>query len=432
MNRRGNMVERVIADQNLEASFAYVMRGERRKKSPRGKYILKNKAKILAEIKNIVLSKSFKINGYHERYITERGKRRRIQCVSIETRILLNAVMRVVEEDLTPALITDTAASIKGRGMHWLHQRMYKDMMADKSGTAYTYISDYSKCYESIPQDKLIEVVKHYISDEWILQILTEAIRMLPDGVSIGLRTSQFLVNLYLSHYIDQRIKKHKAKYYRRYCDDIRNQTETAYKATGHIRLLHDAAKEAEMRIKPNEQLFRTDTRPVDFLGYVTYSNGKIQLRKATKQRFARKWKRVKSFKRKQELIGSFYGVAKHAHAKHLFKKLTGITMKQFSELGLRYERDGIPYHNVECLKLTELAGCKITVKQFYLDVPTQYGPKTLVIIDDEDGQEKKFFTGSDEMTQLLKQAKDKGLLPFETTIGRNKLENGKFKYSFK
>lgn len=431
MNRRGNMVERVIADQNLEASFTYVLRGDRRKKSPRGKYILRNKAKILADIKRTILSKSFKITGYHERYICERGKRRRIQCVSIETRILLNAVMRVVEKDLTPALITDTAASIKGRGMHWLHQRMYKDMMADQSGTAYTYISDYSKCYESIPQDKLIEVVKRYISDEWVLHILIEAIRMLPDGVSIGLRTSQFLVNLYLSHYIDQRINKHGARYYRRYCDDIRDQTATAYEATGHIRLLHDAAKDADMRIKPNEQLFRTNTRPVDFLGYVTYSNGKIALRKATKQRFARKWKRVKSFKRKQELIGSFYGVAKHAHAKHLFKTITGISMKQFSELGLQYERkDGKRYFDVPYVQFNEITNCEIEVHDFIEGISTKNGERCAILIKHENVQ-KKIITGSDELIQLVKQAKEKDMLPFVTTIVRRNIGNGKYKFVF-
>lgn len=426
MNRRGNMIERIVAYDNLSNSFDYVLRGNRRRRNSHARYMLAHKDDVLARVKDTIVSKTFRIERYHQKVIVERNKERRIQCVSLETRILLHAVMRIVEEDLKPALILDTAASIHGRGMHWLHKRMYGDMMRDPQGTAYTYKSDYSKCYESINQDKMIEVVRHYISDEKVLYILIEAIRMLPTGVSIGLRTSQFLVNLYISHYVDQPIKRSGAKYYRRYCDDINNQRDSAYHATGDKRLLHQAAKDAELTIKGNEQFFKTSSRPVDFLGFVTYADGKIRIRKAVKQRFARKWKRVKSIKRKKELIGSFYGMAKHAHAKHLFKTITGQSMKSFSELGLVYQgREGF-FPGPE-VSLAELQNCTIEVIDFHRKATTKFGERTVVSIRHE-GVMKKFFTNSDELINLLEQAKEREMLPFETTIGR---EN-KFRYYFK
>lgn len=431
MNRRGNMIERIVADDNLEASFNYVMRGKQRKSTPRGKYIMTHKEQILKKIKDTILSETFFIKSYFEKTIIERGKARRIQCVSIEIRILLHAVMTVVEQDLTPTLIPDTAASVKGRGMHYLMLRTYKDLIEDKKGTAYTYKSDYTKCYESIPQDKLIAVVEHYISDKKVLYILKTAIRMMPKGVSIGLRTSQFLANLYLSHYVDQVIKRIGCKYFRRYCDDEIAQERNYYLLTRDIRVLHQAAQEAGLRIKNNEQIFQTKTRPVDFLGYELYTDGRIKLRKATKQRFARKWKRLKSFKRKQELIGSFYGIAKHAQAKHLFKKITGISMNQFKELGLHYERkDGKKFFDVPYVPLNELTNLHIEVHDFIEGVTTQNGERTVVLIHTED-TDKKFITGSDEMIQLLKQAKEKNMLPFETTIVRRSIGDRKYKYSF-
>lgn len=431
MNRHGEMTEKVVALDNLNRSFDYVLRGER-KNSRYGKYLIEHRTEILEEIRRDILDSTFQLNHYFESEQKERGKTRRIQSVPLKARILLHAVMEVVEAELTPTLIVDTAASIKGRGMHWLHKRIYRDMMQHPDETAITYKSDYQKCYESIDQDDLIRVIRRYIKDKRILYILETAIRMLPTGVSIGLRTSQFLVNLYLSHYVDHPVKRKGAKHYRRYCDDELLQTATAYEATGHIRLLQQASENAKMKIKPNFQFFRTETRPVDALGFETYSNGQIKLRKATKQRFARKWKRIKSKRRKIELIGSFYGIAKHAHAKHLFKKITGITMKQFSELGLKYVRDdGQEFYNVQRLQLSELTGCKIVIKAFVLNAPTKYGLKTVVVFDDERGDEKKFITGSDEMTKLLIQAKKKGLLPFETTISRTRLDDGKCKFSF-
>ena len=393
---------------------------------------MEHRSEVLDEIKRAILDSTFQLDNYFETEQNERGKKRHIQSVPLKARILLHAVMEIVEIDLTPTLIVDTAASIKGRGMHWLHKRIYHNMMQCPGETAITYKSDYRKCYESIDQDDLIRVIRRYIKDERILYVLETAIRMLPSGVSIGLRTSQFLVNLYLSYYVDHPAKRNGAKYYRRYCDDILNQTATAYEATGHIRLLQQAAENAKMRIKPNFQFFRTETRPVDALGFETYSSGQIKLRKATKQRFARKWKRIKSKRRKIELIGSFYGIAKHAHAKHLFKKITGITMKQFSELGLHYENpDGKKYFDVPYMGLSDLGGCCITIKDFELNVETENGTRTVVKFEHEDGREYKFITGSVKLTELLKQAKAKKAIPFSTTISRRRFGNGKFEYQF-
>ncbi len=45
----------------------------------------------------------------------------------------------------------------------------------------------------------------------------------------------------------------------------------------------------------------------------------------------------VKSRKRKEVLVASFYGMAKHADCNNLFQKLTGKTMKNFKDLGVGY-----------------------------------------------------------------------------------------------
>jgi hypothetical protein len=431
MNRRGNLTERIIADENLNASFDYVMRGDHKKRSRRGRKMLNNKQNILDKIRNIILNDSFHINGYYEKIISERGKERKIQCVSLEIRVLLHAVMEVVEAELTPVLIADTAASIKGRGIHYLHERIYRNMRDDPDGTKYTYMADIRKCYESVPQEKLIEVVERYISDTHVLYILRTAIRMTPKGVSIGLRTSQMLVNLYFSHYLDHPLKRLGCKYYARYCDNLLIQAPTTYLLTKYIRFTHEAVKKAELSIKPDEQIFETSKRFVDALGYKTNSDGRVMIRNATKKRFARKWKRVKSFKRRQQLIGSFYGITKHANAKHLFKTITGISMKQFSELGLTYERtDGKTYFDVPCVQMNELTNCRIEVHDFTTGAKTVNGDRCIVLIMHE-GQKKKFITGSDELVQLLTKAKNNEMLPFETVIVRRSIGNGKYKFSF-
>ena len=56
----------------------------------------------------------------------------------------------------------------------------------------------------------------------------------------------------------------------------------------------------------------------MDALGYVNYGSHTL-LRKRIKVNAARKLSKLKSRKRRQQIIGSFKGMACHADCKHLF-----------------------------------------------------------------------------------------------------------------
>ncbi len=112
--------------------------------------------------------------------------------------------------------------------------------------------------------------------------------------------------------------------------------------------------------------------RPIDFLGYVIFGDGKIKIRKKIKKRFAKKWKMVKSIKRKKELIGSFYGICKHAHSKHLFKNLIGITMENFANFGYTYQISGKKEFLVHEISLLKLCRVEIIVKDFETGIKTK------------------------------------------------------------
>ena len=76
----------------------------------------------------------------------------------------------------------------------------------------------------------------------------------------------------------------------------------------------------------------------IDFLGYVTFGADHVRLRKRITQKFARKMHEVKPRRRRRELIASFYGMAKHADCRTLFKKLTGKDMRSFKDLDVSYK----------------------------------------------------------------------------------------------
>ena len=207
MRRDGYIIDEIVTRENMNASFCYVMRGRKRKTSRSGRYIMAHREEVIASIIDAILSGEYRVSGYHEYTISERGKIRKIQSVPLYDRIALNAIMRVVERHLQDRWINTTAASIKGRGMHYLHQRIMDDIRRDPEGTRYAYQIDITKFYESVDQDIMVDCIRHFFKDERLVNILSRSVRFLPKGISIGKRDSQALGNLLLSYYVAHYLK---------------------------------------------------------------------------------------------------------------------------------------------------------------------------------------------------------------------------------
>jgi len=417
----------------LSDAVDIVFRGRKRKESATGRWVMTHRDEFIRECRERMLSGRFRIQGYHEYTIMERGKQRRIQCIRMEDRVCLNALMKEVQRCLRREFIHDTASSIEGRGCLWLHKRVLK-MRREHPEVRWFYKCDIRKFYESIPQDKLLEVVERKFREPLVRQMLRECVTMLPAGISIGLRASQEFGNLYMSVFVDHRLKDGEGcKWYFRYCDDIVIGAETPQQLTPYIEAVHESAREAGLEIKPSEQVFSISGRPLDFLGYVLYEDGQIALRKHIKQRFARRWKRTRSRTRRRELVGSFFGMAKHAHARNLFNVITGYNMRDFAELGIKYvAQDGKKHFDCPYTSLNDVQNRTIVVKDFETGIQTKEGPdRYVVLFEDEHGQEAKFITNSAEMKQILDKVAEADMLPFRTTIVRRRMAENKCKYCF-
>ena len=414
-------------------SFNYVLRGTKRKTCRSGRYLQEHREEIIAQLQQEMMDGTFRISRYHEFEIMERGKLRHIQAIPLRDRIALNALMNEVERRIKPSLITDTGSSIKGRGGLFIHRRVQK-AMRENSRLRWFYKADIRKYYESINQELMVSIVRRKFREPQVQAILEDCVRMLPKGISIGLRSSQTFGNLLLSIYLDHTIKDNfGVKYYWRYCDDIVVGAEEPHQLTPIIKAVHICAERAGLEVKANEQVFCISNRPLDFLGYITYGNGRIAIRKHIKHRFALRWRRVKSKERKRELLGSFYGIAKHANAKHLFKKLTRYNMKDFAELGIKYvTQDGKKHFECATVRLDEIQNVHIIVKDYETGITTKEGTdRYVVLVEDDSGQDHKFFTNSDEMKQILDKVRAANELPFRTIIRRKTFGEGKKKYCF-
>ena len=338
MRREGYIVEEIIEPSNMEDSFNQVLRGTKRKRSRQGRYLLAHKEEVLDELTALISSGSFRVKDYHERDIVEGGKLRRIQVLSMRDRIAVHAIMTIVDKRLRKRFIRTTSASIKKRGSHDLMAYIRRDMKEDPEGTRFCYKFDIKKFYESVKQDFVMYCVNRIFKDRKLIAMLDNFVRLMPEGISIGLRSSQGLGNLLLSVYLDHFLKdKYGIRYYYRYCDDGVVLGKTKAELWKIRDAVHERINSIGLSIKPNERVFPVG-EGIDFLGYVIYAPDHVRLRKRIKQKFARKMHEVKSRRRRRELVASFYGMAKHADCNMLFKKLTGKEMRSFKDLNVSYK----------------------------------------------------------------------------------------------
>lgn len=412
-----HIVEEAADYNNVAESLDYELRGARGK-TWAGRWINAHREWVIRATQHSILGGTLRPGKYRNLTVCERGKVRDAQSITLLRSIGIHAVMKVVEERITPTFIADTAASIKGRGGTYLLRRLLRDLRRNPDDMRYVYKDDITKFYQMTDQDIMMWVVRKTFRDKKLIRILEQWVRMLPEGMSIGMRPSQGLENLLLSIFIDHVLKDGiGCRHYQRYCDDKAIESATTYGLTGIIRTERRQVEAAGLKVKPNYQVWDWEKRPLDFLGYVIRHDGKVSVRKHIKQRFARRWKRVRSIRRRKELIGSFYGIAKHAHARHLFRKLTGLNMTTFAELGFVYQRDGKKEFAAEPIRLSRLVNKRVTVKDFETDIRTREGDGRYLVLVEHEGRDYKFFTNSQHMKAALDFVRVKGGLPFECAI---------------
>lgn len=458
-----NIMDEVLDDKNLTESIDYLIKHlenpHQRKHHEKKKGYYKQLLKEQLPNGTFFLAKE----ELRELEVYEGGKHRIVHAPPVFKRCGVQAIMRPIEDHCYPTLIDNTAASIKGRGMHWLHHILEEDIKADPEHMKFYGQSDIIHFYDNIDQDLMKQCIREYIADPLALFYLDNFITVLGPGkgLSKGLRSSQCLANLFLSdvdhimcdnvghHWIDdpnsedgrgivisgigEKVINGKLirYHYYRYCDDIVFVTATKIEAWMLYALLKSLLAAKKLTIKHNFAI-RPLSEGLDFLGYVTFvkvihkSDGGIDyevyslLRKRIKKNAAQKLARVKSRKRRAQVIGSFKGMACHADCKHLYQKLTNKRMAKFNELGLKYQpKDGKKRFNCNHMSLGQIANRPIEILDYEKDIKTQFGDSRYVVLFHFVGEvtEYKFYTDSEEMKSLLDQMESKKAFPVETTI---------------
>ena len=119
MRRIGDMAALTASDANVDLAVkeALKRRGKRNELRRRAEEFLKNKESSVAEVKQILLTGNWTIEGYRTFVRREHGKVRKIDWnPSFRDNVVQHALHQTVGERLTRTFIPDTYSGVKGRG----------------------------------------------------------------------------------------------------------------------------------------------------------------------------------------------------------------------------------------------------------------------------------------------------------------------------
>lgn len=322
MKRIGNLYEKIIDIDNLRVADEMARRGKM--KSYGIKLHDMNRENNILQLHERLKNKTYKTSEYNIFKIYEPKERDIYQLPYYPDRIVHHAVMNILEPIWVAIFTTDTFSCIKGRGIHGCWKNV-KNALKDEDGTKYCLKIDIKKYYPSINHDKLKEIIRKKIKCKDTLELLDEIIDS-ATGVPIGNYLSQYFSNLYLT-YFDHFVKQDlNVKYYFRYADDMvflhsdKNELRKIFKEINNY-----LENELKLEIKHNYQIFPTQVRGIDFVGYV-FRSSHILIRKSIKKNFCRQvTKLIKRKANKEQLkqsIACWLGWCKYSNSKKLLNKL--------------------------------------------------------------------------------------------------------------
>ncbi len=253
--------------------------------------------------KQILDDESFRWSRFITKEIYERGKWRHL-CYTrtFPDRVIQHAVMQVVGPILMAGCISTSYASRDGIGIHRGAHKVQRGLRRHQAPT-YTGKGDVEKFFNRIPRPRLWAKLKRKLKCRRTLDILHTMIFDAPEtGLLIGLLISQVLSTFYLfdlDHFVKEVLR---AKDYHRYADDYVVIHESKLKTHFYMRHIKAYAEREGLPIKRTWQVFPTDGRGIDFLGFVIRRTH-MALRKRVKIAYIRSANRIiKAVKRHESV----------------------------------------------------------------------------------------------------------------------------------
>ena len=325
MKRKKDIYIKIIDKNNIYKAILNASKGKKDRDNV--KSVISNITFYVDDIYNKLFTKTYTPSPYVEMKIHD-GVRKKERIIYkpkfYPDQVVHWALMQQIEPIIMRGMYEFCCGSVKGRGIMHGIKYLKKILVRDRKNTKYCLKLDIKKFYPSINQTILKRKFMRVIKDRDTLDLIDKIIDSADEGVPIGNYTSQWFANFFLQdldHYIKEELK---VPYYLRYMDDMvlfhRNKKEL-HKIKDRIEAY---LKNEDLKLKENWQLFKVDSRPIDFLGYRFY-RGYTTLRKSNLLRIKRRYKKIS---KKQKITYtdasaslSYYGWLKHCDSYNFNQK---------------------------------------------------------------------------------------------------------------
>lgn len=299
MKRKGFIYEKIVELDNIELAICKASMGKTKRKNV--EKILDSPTYYAMQIQKKLKEKSYTPSPYIEMIIHDgANKKERIiyKPRFYPDQVVHWALMLQIQPIIYKGMYELCCASIKGRGIQRGMNYLKRILVNDRKYTKYCLKLDVKKFYPSIDKDILKSKFRKIIKDKDTLDLIDVIIDSGKEGLPIGNYTSQWFANFYLQdldHYIKEVLK---VKYYIRYMDDMVLFSNNKKELRKVKYAIEEFLGNEKLTIKENWQLFKTESRPIDFLGYRFY-RGYTTLRRSN---FLRIKRRAKKISKKDEL----------------------------------------------------------------------------------------------------------------------------------
>jgi len=199
--------------------------------------------------------------------------------------------MLVLEPVITKGMYRYSCGSVPNRG--GMEAKRFVERALKDTSVRYVAQLDISKFFNNVKPDILLSLFRRKIKDERLLSLIQKVLENGGDCLPIGYYTSQWFSNFYLEtfdHYVKETLK---IKYYVRYADDMVLLDTNKRKMRKAIAKMEEFLEKLGLHLKENYQVWKVDSRPIDFVGFRFYKN-KTHLRKKIFFRLCRRVRKVK------------------------------------------------------------------------------------------------------------------------------------------
>ncbi len=283
--------------------------------------LMDNLISLHTDLKN----RTYTHDSYHAFKVND-PKTRDIHKATVRDRVLHRAAYRILYPFYDRKFIFDSYSCRLGKGTHKALNRFQdfgKRASFNHTKTVWILKGDIRKCFASIDQAILFEILKRNIKDTDVLLLLRIILKSFSSttvgkGLPLGNLTSQLLVNIYLNDF-DQFVKHRlKEKYYIRYADDFVFFSPNKEELENLIPLISTyLVEKLRLTIHPQKIFIKTLASGVDFLGWVHFPYHRV-LRTSTKWRMFRRLEESQ----KEETLVSYLGLLKHGNGYKLQEKI--------------------------------------------------------------------------------------------------------------